>query len=133
MSTCLRPPPPPVSISLSASSLPPSSALLPCEQPFHNVCDLVPLAETVSKLSAICHICQEEAAYSKRLSDDMAAIVIGGTDTYIPTCRPCFFDDLASMSILNASTASAVSSDSGAGSSDSDDAEALKALDVDAE
>jgi hypothetical protein len=83
-------------------------------QPFQSVCDLIPLAETVSKLTSICQCCQEEASFSKRLSDDTAAIVIGGAEMYIPTCRSCYFDDAASMSLLSNSFASASASDASA-------------------
>ena len=97
-------------------------------QPFHNVCDLVPLAESVTKLSAICQLCQQEAAYSKRLTDDTSDIVIGGAEAYVPTCRACYFDEPASMSLLSASGASGGGSGSG---SDSDgEAPVLAALDV---
>ena len=109
---------------------------MPRHQPFHNVCDLVALSETVTKLSAICQVCQEEAAYSKRLSDDTAVEVIGGADAYVPTCRSCYFDTAASMSLLSTSMASTGSgSGSGAGSGSDSDAEtdAIRALDVDAE
>jgi thymidine kinase len=59
-------------------------------QPFHSVCELIPLAESVTKLSAICNHCQDEAAFSKRLTDDKSTIVIGGAEMYVPTCRGCF-------------------------------------------
>jgi hypothetical protein len=59
-------------------------------QPFGTVCDLVPLADTVTKLSAICTACKSEAAFSQRLTADMSAIAIGGAEMYVPACRSCF-------------------------------------------
>ena len=115
-------------------------------QPFRNVCDLVPLAESVTKLSAICQVCQAEAAFSKRLSAETAVEVIGGAESYIPTCRRCFFDEAASMSLLSTSMASS-GSGGASGSASDDDADtygegegegeavqaAIRALDVDGE
>ena len=37
---------------------------------FANIMDLVPMAEHVIKLTAVCMSCFGEASYSKRLSDD---------------------------------------------------------------
>lgn len=38
-----------------------------CLQPFGNILNLVPLAESVVKLNAVCMQCYKEAAYTKRL------------------------------------------------------------------
>ena len=48
------------------------------------------MAETVTKLSAICTSCTHEAAFSLRRTADTAAIAIGGADMYVPACRACF-------------------------------------------
>eukprot|EP00771_Trimastix_marina_P000522 gnl/Trimastix_PCT/1542.p1 GENE.gnl/Trimastix_PCT/1542~~gnl/Trimastix_PCT/1542.p1 ORF type:complete len:234 (+),score=32.65 gnl/Trimastix_PCT/1542:69-704(+) len=61
-------------------------------KPFNNILELIPLAENVTKLSAICMICQRDAAFSKRLdSNDTRVEVIGGADKYIAVCRRCYF------------------------------------------
>ena len=39
-------------------------------KPFANVMELIPLAESVVKLSAVCMVCNRDAAFSKRLSDE---------------------------------------------------------------
>ncbi len=71
--------------SFPRTSLPPPlCGFLGTPQPFQTVVNLIPLAESVSKLSAICAVCQEEAAFSKRLGDDLSAIVIGGADKCVP-------------------------------------------------
>lgn len=36
-------------------------------QPFGNILNLIPLAESVVKLNAVCMQCYKEAAYTKRL------------------------------------------------------------------
>ncbi|XP_042219471.1 thymidine kinase, cytosolic-like isoform X2 [Homarus americanus] len=69
---------------------------------FGSILQLVPLAESVVKLTAVCMICYEEASYTKRTSSETAVEVIGGCDKYIATCRRCFF---TSSSPQNRSTA----------------------------
>jgi thymidine kinase len=58
-------------------------------RPFGRVLELVPLAESVTKLSAICQVCFGPASFSKRLGAETALEVIGGADKYIATCRRC--------------------------------------------
>ncbi|XP_043570869.1 thymidine kinase, cytosolic isoform X1 [Chiloscyllium plagiosum] len=58
---------------------------------FGNILNLVPLAESVVKLSAVCMECYREAAYTKRLGSEKEVEVIGGTDMYRATCRRCYF------------------------------------------
>ncbi|XP_020365398.1 thymidine kinase, cytosolic [Rhincodon typus] len=58
---------------------------------FGNILNLVPLAESVVKLSAVCMECYREAAYTKRLGSETEVEVIGGTDMYRATCRLCYF------------------------------------------
>eukprot|EP00697_Spironema_sp_BW2_P011544 gnl/Spiro4/27264_TR13563_c0_g1_i1.p1 gnl/Spiro4/27264_TR13563_c0_g1~~gnl/Spiro4/27264_TR13563_c0_g1_i1.p1 ORF type:complete len:184 (+),score=39.21 gnl/Spiro4/27264_TR13563_c0_g1_i1:53-604(+) len=59
-------------------------------KPFGNVLDLVPLAEEVIKLRAICHFCFREAAFSKRIGQETEIELIGGADKYVAVCRECF-------------------------------------------
>ena len=61
-------------------------------KPFGDILSLVPLAEDVTKLKAVCMNCFEEAAFSKRItSDDEGKVeVIGGADKYMAVCRSCF-------------------------------------------
>eukprot|EP00727_Mastigamoeba_balamuthi_P012379 m51a1_g7764 putative thymidine cytosolic (443) ;mRNA; f:129480-132040 len=58
-------------------------------RPFGRVLELVPLAESVVKLSAVCLVCRAEAAYTLRLGTETELEVIGGADKYIPVCRAC--------------------------------------------
>ena len=55
---------------------------------FGQMLDLVPLADEVEKLQAICMGCKGVAAFTKRLTDETKQKVIG-SDNYIPVCRRC--------------------------------------------
>lgn len=59
-------------------------------KPFGHILDLVPLAEIVTKLSAVCIDCGKEAAFTKRVVDSQEIELIGGDETYKPVCRGCF-------------------------------------------
>lgn len=59
-------------------------------KPFGRICDLIPLAESVVKLTAVCQICQASAAFTKRLGDEKQIELIGGADKYIAVCRHCY-------------------------------------------
>jgi len=59
-------------------------------KPFGAVLELVPLAEHITKLTAVCMMCQSDASFSMRLSHETAVEVIGGADKYIAVCRSCF-------------------------------------------
>ena len=52
--------------------------------------ELVPLAEQVTKLSAVCTSCFKDAAFSKRIGSEMEVEVIGGADKYVAVCRQCY-------------------------------------------
>lgn len=51
---------------------------------------LVPLAENVTKLTAVCVVCQRDASFSMRISPETDIEVIGGADKYASVCRDCF-------------------------------------------
>uniref|UniRef100_T1J2J9 Thymidine kinase, cytosolic n=1 Tax=Strigamia maritima TaxID=126957 RepID=T1J2J9_STRMM len=57
---------------------------------FGDILNLVPLAESVIKLTAVCMKCFAEASYTKRKGKDTAIEVIGGADKYMAVCRGCF-------------------------------------------
>lgn len=59
-------------------------------EPFANIMSLIPLAENVSKLSAVCMSCFGEAAFSKRITEEKSLEVIGGADKYMAVCRTCY-------------------------------------------
>jgi len=58
---------------------------------FAAILELVPLAEHVIKLNAVCMNCFGEGSFTKRISADQEVEVIGGADKYMATCRSCFF------------------------------------------
>jgi len=59
-------------------------------KPFGRVLELIPLAESVTKLNSVCMRCYNEAAFTKRLGCETEVEVIGGADKYIAVCRRCF-------------------------------------------
>ena len=56
---------------------------------FGKLLDLIPLSDTVTKLSATCVRCNKRAVFSKRLSAEEQQIVIGSSN-YVPMCRGCY-------------------------------------------
>jgi len=58
-------------------------------KPFLVVSELIPLCEEVVRLTAVCHSCGEDAAFSRRLGDSDDPILIGGADLYVASCRKC--------------------------------------------
>jgi thymidine kinase len=56
---------------------------------FGNVLDLVPIAESITKLTAVCMACYRPASFSKRLGNEKEVKVIGGADKYAAVCREC--------------------------------------------
>ncbi|XP_064479734.1 thymidine kinase, cytosolic-like isoform X2 [Ornithodoros turicata] len=58
---------------------------------FTNILELVPLSESIIKLTAVCMICYSDAAYTKRLGYETEVEVIGGADKYMAVCRKCYF------------------------------------------
>ncbi|XP_028262168.1 thymidine kinase, cytosolic [Parambassis ranga] len=59
-------------------------------KPFGNILNLIPLAESVVKLHAVCMQCYKEAAYTKRIGAEKEVEVIGGADKYQAVCRKCY-------------------------------------------
>ncbi|KAK7794110.1 hypothetical protein R5R35_012603 [Gryllus longicercus] len=61
--------------------------------PFGDILNLVPLAESVVKLSAVCMKCFKDASYTKRTTNECELEVIGGADKYMSVCRECHFSN----------------------------------------
>lgn len=59
-------------------------------KPFLNVLEVIPLAENVVKLTAVCSDCHKSASFTKRLSAETDVQVVGGADKYTALCRTCF-------------------------------------------
>ncbi|KAI5054904.1 hypothetical protein GOP47_0030049 [Adiantum capillus-veneris] len=58
---------------------------------FGSVLDLVPLADSIIKLSSNCELCGKPASFTFRKTDDSNKEVIGGTDIYMPVCRQHYY------------------------------------------
>jgi len=61
---------------------------------FGPILELVPLAESVVKLNAVCMHCHGEGAFTKRLGAETELEVIGGADKYMAACRHCHAQNL---------------------------------------
>jgi thymidine kinase len=56
-------------------------------KPMGEILDLIPIANTVTKLASNCSVCQQEAIFTHRIVNDSEQVLIGGSDKYIPLCR----------------------------------------------
>ncbi|KAI3457742.1 hypothetical protein Pfo_014405 [Paulownia fortunei] len=54
---------------------------------FGSVLNVIPLADTVTKLTARCELCGKRAFFTLRKTDVMQTELIGGADIYMPVCR----------------------------------------------
>lgn len=63
-------------------------------KPFGVVPYLMAIADEVNKLKAVCSDCGEDAYISHRTNDCTDEVQIGGSDSYIPLCRKCYYKRL---------------------------------------
>lgn len=54
---------------------------------FGSVLDIIPLADSVTKLTARCEICGNRAFFTLRKTQEKETELIGGADMYMPVCR----------------------------------------------
>lgn len=54
---------------------------------FGQVLDLIPVSDSVTKLTAHCAYCGQPALFSLRIAADQRQEVVGGADKYAPVCR----------------------------------------------
>ncbi|XP_010547224.1 PREDICTED: thymidine kinase a-like [Tarenaya hassleriana] len=54
---------------------------------FGSVLDIIPIADTVTKLTARCELCGHKAFFTLRKTCDTQTELIGGADVYMPVCR----------------------------------------------
>lgn len=57
---------------------------------FGDVLDLIPLAESVVKLTAVCMKCYKDASFTKRRVAQTQIELIGGSESYQAVCRSCY-------------------------------------------
>ncbi|MES1910906.1 MAG: hypothetical protein MHM6MM_003426 [Cercozoa sp. M6MM] len=58
---------------------------------FETALGLFAIAESITSLRAVCMVCYNEGAFSKRLAASNEVELIGGTDAYASVCRRCYF------------------------------------------
>jgi thymidine kinase len=58
-------------------------------KPFGQILRLVPLADRVQKLTAVCHFCADgtPAIFSRRTTAHTTQVLVGDNRTYVPVCR----------------------------------------------
>lgn len=65
--------------------------------PFGPTPTLLALADSITKLRAICTLCGDDAHFSQRITPqkekDDAVILVGDTDTYAARCRGCYITE----------------------------------------
>ncbi|KAJ0082932.1 hypothetical protein Patl1_09699 [Pistacia atlantica] len=54
---------------------------------FGSVLDIIPLADSVTKLTARCEFCGKRAFFTLRKTKETQTELIGGSDIYMPVCR----------------------------------------------
>lgn len=61
-------------------------------KPFEQVVNLIPMADDVVRLKAMCMICRDgtPAPFSKRIVEGNSLEIVGGIESYIPVCRHHF-------------------------------------------
>jgi thymidine kinase len=57
---------------------------------FDNIIHLIPKAEKVKKLQAICKLCTANASFTFRTCLAEQIQLIGGVEAYVPLCRECY-------------------------------------------
>ncbi|MDO4770807.1 thymidine kinase [Porphyromonas sp.] len=61
-------------------------------RPFHPMPALIAIADSVTKVHAVCVSCGAPANYSFRLVEGDSQVLIGETGEYAPLCRCCYLD-----------------------------------------
>ena len=54
---------------------------------FGSVLDVIPLADSVTKLTSRCELCGKRAFFTLRRTEEMQTELIGGAYKYMPVCR----------------------------------------------
>lgn len=64
---------------------------------FGSVLDIIPLADSVTKLTARCEICGKHAFFTLRKTQETQVELIGGVDVYMPVCRQHYVNGQVAM------------------------------------
>lgn len=64
-------------------------------QPFGDVLRLIPLCDTMERVSAFCKFCANgtPGIFSKKISGSDSRVEVGAGDTYVPVCRRCYLQE----------------------------------------
>ncbi|XP_059307119.1 thymidine kinase a-like [Lycium ferocissimum] len=54
---------------------------------FGSVLDIIPIADTVTKLNARCELCGKRASFTLRKTEETRTELIAGAEVYMPVCR----------------------------------------------
>ncbi|KAL2905273.1 Thymidine kinase [Bienertia sinuspersici] len=54
---------------------------------FGSVLSIIPLADSVTKLTARCELCGKRACFTLRKTEERQTELIGGAEVYMPVCR----------------------------------------------
>lgn len=67
------------------------------QKPFKRILEIIPIAEKVTKLTAVCMVCPlgVDAHFTIRTTDEKEEEVIGGQEKYKAVCRSCLLDHQA--------------------------------------
>jgi len=60
------------------------------KEKFNSILDLVPKAEKISHIHAVCKLCGSTASFTLRTVKSDAMELIGGEEDYMPVCRECY-------------------------------------------
>lgn len=68
-------------------------------EPFEQISKLMPHADEILKLSAMCKSCNNGtlASFTKKKTDSTQLIEVGGADIYEPVCRNCYNTELKTV------------------------------------
>lgn len=58
-----------------------------CRRSFGSVLDIIPIADTVTKLTSRCELCGKRASFTLRKTEETRTELIAGADVYMPVCR----------------------------------------------
>ena len=72
---------------------------------FNDILDLIPKAEKIKQLHAICRLCYHQASFTLRTVTDSSLELIGGKDEYMPVCRECYLYQTSKQEELAAAVA----------------------------
>ncbi|KAK1295676.1 Thymidine kinase [Acorus calamus] len=82
---------------------------------FGSVLDVIPLADSVTKLTARCELCGKRAFFTLRKTNETNTELIGGADLYMPVCRKHYVNGQvvlkATTNVLGTATACLISMD----------------------